>query len=35
MQERRSPRLEWLAAGYNLALALILLYLIRNRVLFI
>ena len=35
MQERRSPRLEWLAAGYNLALALILLYLIRNQVLFI
>jgi alpha-1,2-glucosyltransferase len=35
MQERRSPRLEWLAVGYNLVLALILLYLTRNQVLFI
>lgn len=35
MQERRSPRLEWLASGYNLALALVMLYLTRGQVLFI
>jgi alpha-1,2-glucosyltransferase len=35
MQERRDGRLEWLAAGYNLILALLLLYLIRGKVLFI
>ena len=35
MQERRDGRLEWLAAGYNLALALLLLYLIYSKILFI
>jgi len=35
MQERRSERLEWLAAGYNLALALVLFYLMRSGALFI
>jgi hypothetical protein len=35
MQERRSGRLEWLDAGYNLALALLFLYLTRSKILFI
>ena len=35
MQERRDGRLEWLDAGYNLALALVLLFLVRNQVMFI
>jgi alpha-1,2-glucosyltransferase len=35
MQERRQGRLEWLAAGYNLVLALLLLYLTRRGALFV